>query len=75
MHPHRGIETITYMIEGSFSHKDSRGGGGILKSGEVQWMTAGKGIQHEEMPAMEEGHLWGQLCLTMNPTQGEDLLL
>ena len=66
MHPHRGIETITYMIEGSFTHRDSRGGGGVLKSGEVQWMTAGKGIQHEEMPAMESGHLWGyQLWLNL----------
>lgn len=66
MHPHRGIETITYMIEGSFKHKDSRGGGGVLKSGDVQWMTAGKGIQHEEMPAMAEGHLWGyQLWLNL----------
>jgi len=66
MHPHRGIETITYMIEGSFTHRDSRGGGGVLNSGEVQWMTAGKGIQHEEMPAMEHGHLWGyQLWLNL----------
>ncbi len=66
MHPHRGIETITYMIEGSFTHKDSRGGGGLLKAGEVQWMTAGKGILHEEMPAMESGSLWGyQLWLNL----------
>ena len=66
MHPHRGIETITYMIKGSFKHKDSRGGGGILKSGEVQWMTAGRGILHEEMPAMENGSLWGyQLWLNL----------
>ncbi|MBE9468452.1 MAG: pirin family protein [Bacteroidetes bacterium] len=66
MHPHRGIETITYIIEGSFKHKDSRDGGGLLKSGDVQWMTAGKGIQHEEMPAMEKGHLWGyQLWLNL----------
>lgn len=66
MHPHRGIETITYMIEGSFSHKDSRGGGGTLRSGDVQWMTAGKGIQHEEMPEMDDGQLWGyQLWLNL----------
>lgn len=66
MHPHRGIETITYMIQGSFTHRDSRGGGGALNAGEVQWMTAGKGIQHEEMPAMESGHLWGyQLWLNL----------
>lgn len=59
MHPHRGIETITYMIDGSFTHRDSKGNEGNLKSGEVQWMTAGKGILHEEMPAMENGQLWG----------------
>lgn len=59
MHPHRGFETITYMVEGSFTHKDSKGNSGHLKSGEVQWMTAGKGIIHEEMPAMEDGQLWG----------------
>ncbi len=59
MHPHRGIETITYMVEGSFTHRDSKGNHGVLKSGEVQWMSAGKGILHEEMPAMEEGQLWG----------------
>ncbi|MBC8060444.1 MAG: pirin family protein [Clostridiaceae bacterium] len=59
MHPHRGIDTITYMLEGSFTHKDSRGNEGTLNAGEVQWMTAGKGILHEEMPAMDEGQLWG----------------
>jgi redox-sensitive bicupin YhaK (pirin superfamily) len=65
-HPHRGIETITYMVEGAFRHEDSRGGGGVLNSGECQWMTAGRGILHQEMPEMEEGHLWGyQLWLTL----------
>ena len=59
MHPHRGIETITYMIEGNFIHRDSNGNEGNLKAGEVQWMTAGKGILHEEMPMMENGQLWG----------------
>lgn len=59
MHPHRGIETLTYMVEGSFIHRDSRGNEGSLQAGEVQWMTAGRGILHEEMPAMEDGHLWG----------------
>ncbi|WP_434510337.1 pirin family protein [Desulfitobacterium sp. AusDCA] len=59
MHPHRGIETLTYMVEGSFIHRDSQGNEGSLQAGEVQWMTAGKGILHEEMPAMEDGHLWG----------------
>lgn len=59
MHPHRGFETITYMVEGSFTHRDSKGNVGRLNAGEVQWMTAGKGIIHEEMPAMENGSLWG----------------
>jgi redox-sensitive bicupin YhaK (pirin superfamily) len=59
MHPHRGIETITYMKKGKFTHRDSKGNEGLLKAGEVQWMTAGKGILHEEMPAMEDGELWG----------------
>ncbi len=66
MHPHRGIETITYMINGSFRHKDSRGGGGVLSDGCVQWMTAGKGIQHSEMPEHRDGKLWGfQLWLNL----------
>lgn len=59
MHPHRGIETITYMKQGKFTHRDSKGNEGLLKAGEVQWMTAGIGILHEEMPAMEAGQLWG----------------
>lgn len=59
MHPHRGMETITYMLEGSFIHRDSNKNEGKLNPGEVQWMTAGKGIRHEEMPAMDNGKLWG----------------
>ena len=50
MHPHRGIETVTYMIEGNVNHKDSIGNSGSIRSGDVQWMTAGGGIMHEEMP-------------------------
>lgn len=50
MHPHRGIETITYLVEGSIEHRDSLGNGGVIHSGEAQWMTAGSGILHEEMP-------------------------
>ncbi len=49
-HPHRGIETITYMLEGSAEHSDSLGNSGVIHKGEVQWMTAGKGIIHQEMP-------------------------
>ena len=50
MHPHRGIETVTYMIQGSVDHKDSIGNAGRITSGDVQWMTSGGGIMHEEMP-------------------------
>jgi len=54
------------MINGNFRHKDSRGGGGLLAPGCVQWMTAGKGIIHSEMPEMKDGRLWGyQLWLTL----------
>jgi quercetin 2,3-dioxygenase len=49
-HPHRGFETVTYMLEGSFEHKDSRGNSGKLGPGDVQWMTAGAGVVHSEMP-------------------------
>jgi quercetin 2,3-dioxygenase len=50
MHPHRGIETITYMLDGDVSHRDSIGNSGVIGAGDVQWMTAGRGILHEEMP-------------------------
>lgn len=50
MHPHRGIETVTYMLEGSTHHRDSLGNAGLIGPGDVQWMTSGRGILHEEMP-------------------------
>lgn len=50
MHPHRGIETVTYLIEGRIDHRDSLGNKGSIHSGQAQWMTAGSGIMHEEMP-------------------------
>jgi redox-sensitive bicupin YhaK (pirin superfamily) len=49
-HPHRGFETVTYMIDGTFEHQDSTGGGGLITNGDTQWMTAGKGILHIERP-------------------------
>ena len=65
-HPHRGIETVTYMLEGKFEHKDSTGAKGIMSSGDVQWMKTGGGIIHSEMPAMTEGKLHGfQLWVNM----------
>ena len=49
-HPHRGFETVTYMLDGELAHRDTTGGGGVIAEGETQWMTAGGGIQHEELP-------------------------
>ena len=57
-HPHRGIETITYILEGTVEHKDSIGNQGILSSGDLQWMTAGSGIMHQEMP---KGNVNGEM--------------
>jgi len=68
-HPHRGIETVTYMIEGNVEHQDSIGNHGIIKSGDIQWMTAGSGIIHSEMPAQVNGLLWGfQLWVNLPAT-------
>ncbi len=65
-HPHRGIETVTYMLAGDFEHKDSTGGQGKMTAGDVQWMKTGSGIIHSEMPAMKEGKLHGfQLWINM----------
>jgi len=59
-HPHRGIETITYVLHGKVEHEDSLGNKGVIESGDVQWMTAGSGIIHQEMPKVEKnGLLWG----------------
>lgn len=59
-HPHRGIETITYVLHGAVSHGDSLGNKGIIISGDVQWMTAGNGIIHQEMPEkVGDGLMWG----------------
>lgn len=66
-HPHRGIETITYVLDGDVEHQDSLGNGGVISSGDIQWMTAGSGILHQEMPkgnkagAMEGFQLWANL--------------
>ncbi|MFX1489141.1 MAG: pirin family protein [Promethearchaeota archaeon] len=60
-HPHRGIETITYILHGKVEHGDSLGNGGVIKEGDVQWMTAGSGIIHQEMPKKgnQDSLLWG----------------
>jgi redox-sensitive bicupin YhaK (pirin superfamily) len=59
MHPHRGIETVTYMLDGSVAHRDSLGNSGLIGAGDVQWMTAGSGIMHEEMPKVGPRRLDG----------------
>ena len=65
-HPHRGIETVTYMLAGEFEHKDSTGATGRMSAGDVQWMKTGGGIIHSEIPAMTEGKLHGfQLWVNM----------
>src|SRR6201999_41143 len=58
-HPHRGFETVTYMLAGRMQHGDSHGNRGDLGPGSVQWMTAGRGILHSEMPEQENGLMWG----------------
>jgi quercetin 2,3-dioxygenase len=58
-HPHRGFETVTYMIKGLMRHRDNTGAEGLLKPGGVQWMTAGRGIIHSEMPEQSEGEMSG----------------
>jgi redox-sensitive bicupin YhaK (pirin superfamily) len=52
-HPHRGFETVTYLLDGAMEHRDSRGGGGVIRGGDTQWMTAGAGLVHSEMPTPE----------------------
>lgn len=65
-HPHRGFETITYMIAGRMRHRDSAGNEGLLQNGGVQWMTAGRGVIHSELPEQEEGRMEGfQLWLNL----------
>jgi redox-sensitive bicupin YhaK (pirin superfamily) len=65
-HPHRGFETVTYMLDGRMRHKDNHGHEGVLVPGSVQWMTAGRGIVHSEMPEQEHGRMRGfQLWLNL----------
>ena len=65
MHPHRGIETVTYLISGRIDHEDSLGNKGTIHSGECQWMTAGSGILHQEMPQKSDRMLGFQLWLNL----------
>ena len=58
-HPHRGFETVTYVLAGRMRHGDNKGNRGLLTAGSVQWMTAGRGIVHSEMPEQQDGLMWG----------------
>jgi redox-sensitive bicupin YhaK (pirin superfamily) len=74
MHPHRGIETVTYMLDGAVHHRDSIGNSGSIEAGDVQWMTSGRGILHEEMPQPRQGkmagfQLWVNLPAKLKMTQ------
>src|SRR5512140_1312498 len=72
-HPHRGFETVTYMIEGRMRHRDSAGNEGLLGPGSVQWMTAGRGVIHSEMPEQQDGRMEGfQLWLNLPGRQKMD---
>jgi quercetin 2,3-dioxygenase len=80
-HPHRGFETVTYMLAGRMEHRDHLDNVGLLQAGGAQWMTAGRGIIHSEMPQQEAGLMWGfQLWINlpaaekMNPARYQDLL-
>lgn len=69
-HPHRGIETVTYMLDGMMEHGDSMGNSGVISSGDVQWMTAGGGIIHQEMPKVFQGFMRGfQLWVNLPTSQ------
>ena len=68
-HPHRGFETVTYMLDGRFAHQDSHGGGGLISDGATQWMTAGSGILHIETPPAELVDSGGPL--SRRPALGE----
>jgi quercetin 2,3-dioxygenase len=69
-HPHRGFETVTYMLEGRMRHRDNKGNEGVLESGGVQWMTAGRGIVHSEMPEQQAGRMRGfQLWVNLPAAQ------
>lgn len=80
-HPHRGLETVTYMLEGSVAHRDSLGNQGLIGAGDAQWMTSGRGILHEEMPRRGPGgniygfQLWVNLpaALKMSPPRYQEI--
>lgn len=71
-HPHRGFETVTYLLNGRMRHRDNAGNEGVIEPGGVQWMTAGRGIVHSEMPEQQDGMLAGfQLWITTRNPQDD----
>ena len=69
-HPHRGMETVTYMLEGKVEHGDSMGNSGVIGKGDIQWMTAGSGIIHQEMPKSDGSRMYGfQLWINLPASQ------
>ena len=73
-HPHRGIETVTYMLDGFVQHEDSIGNKGVIRSGDVQWMTAGSGIIHQEMPKHLDDGKMGGFQLWVNLPRGQKMM-
>src|ERR671910_1831208 len=76
-HPHRGFETVTYMIDGTFEHQDSTGGGGLISNGDTQWMTAGAGILHIEKPPEDlvvSGGLFHGIQLWVNLPRADKMI-
>ena len=76
-HPHRGFETVTYLFDGEMEHRDSTGGGGLLRGGDTQWMTAGSGLVHSEMPTaemMRDGGLMHGIQLWVNLPRDDKLV-
>ncbi len=75
-HPHRGFETVTYLFDGEMEHRDSTGGGGVLRGGDTQWMTAGSGLVHSEEPTaamLRDGGLMHGLQLWVNLPRADKL--
>jgi hypothetical protein len=72
-HPHRGIETVTYMLDGKVEHEDTIGNKGVISSGDIQWMTAGGGILHQEMPKAQKGMMQG-MQLWVNLPSGNKMM-
>ena len=72
-HPHRGFETVTYMLDGRMRHRDSAGNEGLLQGGGVQWMTAGRGVIHSEMPEQDAGPHGRLPALAQPAGQGQDV--